>query len=45
MLILALFLIFALLVLQFDSFKQPFIIMSAIPLALTGTCFAFFVME
>ena len=30
-----------LLVLQFDSFTQPFIIMSAIPLALTGTFFAF----
>ncbi len=44
MLLLALFLVFALLVLQFDSFTQPFIIMSAIPLALTGTFFAFFVM-
>ena len=42
MLFLALFLVFALLVLQFDSFTQPFIIMSAIPLALTGTFFAFF---
>ncbi len=44
MLLLALFLVFALLVLQFDSFKQPLIIMSAIPLALTGTFFAFVVM-
>ena len=41
MLVLALFLVFALLVVQFDSFTQPFIIMSAIPLALTGTFFAF----
>ncbi len=43
MLFLALFLVFALLVLQFDSFTQPFIIMSAIPLALTGVFFAFFI--
>ena len=43
MLLLALFLVFALLVLQFDSFTQPFIIMSAVPLALTGTFLAFFV--
>jgi multidrug efflux pump subunit AcrB len=45
MLVLALFLVFALLALQFDSFKQPFVIMSAIPLALTGTFFGFFVMQ
>lgn len=45
MLMLALFLVFALLVLQFDSFKQPFVIMSAIPLALTGTFFAFFILQ
>lgn len=44
MLMLALFLVFAVLVLQFDSFKQPFIIMSAIPLALTGTFLAFLFM-
>ena len=43
MLFLALFLVFAVLVLQFDSFAQPFIIMSAIPLALTGVFFAFFI--
>ncbi len=45
MLVLALFLVFALLALQFDSLKQPFVIMSAIPLALTGTFFGFFVMQ
>lgn len=45
MLMLALFLVFALLVLQFDSFKQPLIIMSAIPLAITGTFFAFFTLQ
>ncbi len=39
MLYIALFLVFALLVLQFDSFSQPLIIMSAIPLALTGSFF------
>lgn len=43
MLLVALFLVFALLVLQFDSFTQPFIIMSAVPLALTGTFLAFFI--
>lgn len=45
MLILALFLVFALLVLQFDSFIQPLIIMSAIPLALTGTFFSFAILQ
>ncbi|WP_062270521.1 efflux RND transporter permease subunit [Endozoicomonas arenosclerae] len=39
MLNIALFLVFALLVMQFDSFLQPLIVMSAIPLALTGTFF------
>ena len=32
----ALFLVFALLVIQFDSFTQPIIILSAVPLALIG---------
>lgn len=45
MLLLAMFLVFALLVMQFDSFKQPFIIISTVPLALTGTFFAFFFMS
>ncbi len=45
MLVLALFLVFALLVLQFDNFKQPFIIMSAIPLALTGTFLGFYLLQ
>ena len=45
MLVLALCLVFALLVLQFDSFAQPLVIMSAIPLALTGTFFGFFALQ
>ncbi|WP_133407174.1 efflux RND transporter permease subunit [Parashewanella tropica] len=45
MLVLALFLVFALLVLQFDSFKQPGIVMAAIPLALTGTFFGFYLLS
>lgn len=45
MLIIALFLVFSLLVLQFDSFLQPLIIMSAIPLALTGTFFGLALFE
>lgn len=45
MLLVALFLVFALLVLQFDSFKQPLIIVSAIPLAITGTFLVFFVLQ
>ncbi|MEO1596496.1 MAG: efflux RND transporter permease subunit [Pseudomonadota bacterium] len=44
MLVLALLLVFSLLVLQFDSFSQPFIIMSSIPLALTGTFLGFFLL-
>lgn len=42
MLVLALLLVFSLLVLQFDSFSQPLIIMASIPLALTGTFLGFF---
>ncbi|MCP4198211.1 MAG: efflux RND transporter permease subunit [Proteobacteria bacterium] len=41
MLFLALFLVFAVLVIQFDSFRQPFIMMLTVPLALVGT-FGFF---
>lgn len=39
--LIALVLVFSLLVIQFDSFLQPVIIMSAVPLALTGTFFTF----
>ena len=42
MFLLAIFLVFALLVIQFNSFTQPFIIMLSIPIALTGTCGGFF---
>lgn len=41
-LILAVFLVFAVLVLQFSSFRQPFIILFAIPFALIGTMGGFF---
>ena len=44
MLAVALVLVFSLLVLQFDSFSQPFIIMSTIPLALTGTFIGFYIL-
>jgi multidrug efflux pump subunit AcrB len=39
---LAIFLVFAVLVLQFSSFRQPFIILLAIPFALIGTFGGFF---
>ena len=42
MMVVALFLVFALLAIQFDSFRQPFIIMFSVPLALIGTCLGFF---
>lgn len=45
MMALALFLIFSMLVIQFDSFAQPFIIMSAIPLALTGMFYGFYILN
>ncbi|MEM7370061.1 MAG: efflux RND transporter permease subunit [Bacteroidota bacterium] len=35
--------IFAVLILQFKSFRQPFIVLSAIPLAVTGSILALFV--
>jgi len=38
----ALFLVFALLVIQFDSFRQPLIILASVPLALIGVFTAFF---
>ncbi|NEQ99070.1 MAG: efflux RND transporter permease subunit, partial [Cyanothece sp. SIO2G6] len=41
MMIVALFLVFAVLVLQFGSYSQPVIIMMAIPFALIGTIFGF----
>lgn len=43
--ILALFLIFSVLVIQFSSFTQPLIIMLAIPFALIGTFSGFFLLQ
>lgn len=40
--IIAIFLVFAVLALQFGNFRQPLIIMSALPLAMTGVIFGFF---
>ncbi|MDJ0725697.1 MAG: efflux RND transporter permease subunit [Prochloraceae cyanobacterium] len=45
MAIVALFLVFAVLVIQFNSFTQPFIIMLAIPFALIGTFLGFFLLQ
>ncbi len=42
--VVALFLVFALLVLLFGSFSQPFIIVLTIPMGLIGTFFGFFLM-
>lgn len=42
MLLVAVFLVFAVLAIQFDSFRQPFVIMLSVPLALLGTCGGFF---
>jgi multidrug efflux pump subunit AcrB len=42
MLAIAFFLVFALLAIQFGSFRQPFIIMFSVPLALIGTLGGFF---
>jgi len=44
MLVIAIFLVFALLVLQFGSYTQPFIIMMTIPFALIGTFFGLFLL-
>ncbi|MGD8588014.1 MAG: efflux RND transporter permease subunit [Chromatiales bacterium] len=41
----ALFLVFALLVIQFDSFRQPLIILASVPLALIGVFSAFFIVR
>lgn len=41
----ALFLVFALLVMLFGSFAQPFIILLTIPLALTGTFIGFYLLK
>lgn len=43
--IVALFLVFALLVMLFGSFAQPFIILLTIPLALSGTFTGFFLLQ
>lgn len=45
MLVLALFLVFAVMVIQFNSFIQPLIIMTSIPLALTGVFFGFTLLQ
>ncbi|MDJ0682617.1 MAG: efflux RND transporter permease subunit [Xenococcaceae cyanobacterium MO_167.B52] len=45
MAIVALFLVFAVLVIQFSSFTQPFIIMLAIPFAFIGTFLGFFFLQ
>ncbi len=45
MAIVALFLVFSVLVIQFSSFTQPFIIMLAIPFAFIGTFLGFFVLQ
>jgi multidrug efflux pump subunit AcrB len=45
MAVVALFLVFAVLVIQFSSFSQPIIIMLAIPFALIGTFLGFFVFQ
>ena len=45
MAIVALFLVFSVLVIQFSSFTQPFIIMLAIPFALIGTFLGFFLLQ
>ncbi|ELS01804.1 cation/multidrug efflux pump [Xenococcus sp. PCC 7305] len=45
MAIISLFLVFAVLVIQFSSFTQPFIIMLAIPFAFIGTFLGFFFLQ
>ena len=45
MMLVALFLVFALLVIQFNSYTQPFIIMVSVPLAFIGACFGFALTE
>ena len=45
MAIVALFLVFSVLVIQFSSFTQPFIIMLAIPFAFIGTFLGFFILQ
>lgn len=45
MLVVAIFLVFAVLVLQFGSYTQPFIIMLTIPFALSGTLIGFFLLN
>ncbi|NEZ57117.1 efflux RND transporter permease subunit [Adonisia turfae] len=45
MLVVAIFLVFAVLVLQFGSYTQPLIIILTIPFALIGTLFGFFLLR
>ena len=45
MLVVAIFLVFAVLVLQFGSYTQPLIIILTIPFALIGTLFGFFILS
>ena len=45
MLVVAIFLVFAVLVLQFGSYTQPLIIILTIPFALIGTLFGFFLLN
>ncbi|MEM6502581.1 MAG: efflux RND transporter permease subunit [Cyanobacteria bacterium P01_C01_bin.89] len=45
MLVVAIFLVFAVLVLQFGSYTQPLIIILTIPFALIGTLFGFFILD
>ncbi len=45
MLLVAIFLVFAVLVLQFGSYSQPFIIILTIPFALIGTFMGFFLLD
>ncbi len=45
MLVVAIFLVFAVLVLQFGSYTQPVIIILTIPFALIGTLFGFFILD
>lgn len=45
MLVVAIFLVFAVLVLQFGSYTQPLIIILTIPFALIGTLFGFFILR
>ena len=45
MMVVAVFMVFALLLIQFNSLSQPLIIMMTVPLALTGTLLGFYAIE